>query len=397
MERLLILLALAGLSYLLLYTEGLVKTARAKFAVLGVLLAAFGVRFFLFDAAPNETASAVDSAVDWYRAAGGFWGIRSSALPYSIPVQYFMALFSLAPGGGLTLFKYLCIFSEVTMAWAAQRCVQCVTVRAQPRLFAFLTVLLLPSGIFQGTCAAAGESLWWVFVVLAASCAMRGEWRWCAGMLSLSIAFHPSALWVVPAFWAFTAVRRNTWFSLLHLVGWYVAAMVPALLLGRPGGMCLPFYPALSTLTARPLFGGAPGIYSLTQHSFIAPTGIALYVVLLLLLLWRMGRKSLASDRRRQLTALSLAAVCAASLLPWMSADSLYGAEVLLVALCCLEPKLLPSAVCVSFASALALLKDIYGDAVFLPLGWSSLALLAAAALLTLYLLLKFKPRKTGA
>ena len=220
MERLLILLALAGLSYLLLYTEGLIKTSRARFAVLGVLLAAFGMRFFLFDAAPNDTASAVDAAVDWYRSAGGFWGIRSSVLPYAIPVQYFMALFSLAPGGGLTLFKYLCIFSEVTMAWAAQRCVQCVTVRAQPRLFAFLTVLLLPSGIFQGTCAAAGDSLWWVFIVLAASCAMRGEWRWCAGMLSLSIAFHPSALWIVPVFWVFTAVRRNTWFG-----GWGAKAL----------------------------------------------------------------------------------------------------------------------------------------------------------------------------
>ena len=44
MERFVILLALAGLSYLLLYTEGLVKTSRARFAVLGVLLAAFGVR-----------------------------------------------------------------------------------------------------------------------------------------------------------------------------------------------------------------------------------------------------------------------------------------------------------------------------------------------------------------
>ena len=39
MERFVILLALAGLSYLLLYTEGLVKTSRARFAVLGVLLA----------------------------------------------------------------------------------------------------------------------------------------------------------------------------------------------------------------------------------------------------------------------------------------------------------------------------------------------------------------------
>lgn len=175
MERFVILLALAGLSYLLLYTEGLVKTSRARFAVLGVLLAAFGVRFILFGIAPNDTAAAVEDAIAWYRDAGGFWGIRSSALPYPIPVQYFLALFSLAPGGGLTLFKYLCVFAEVTMAWAAQRCVQCVTVRAQPRLFAFLIVLLLPSGIFQGVCSAAGDSLWWVFIALAASCAMRGE------------------------------------------------------------------------------------------------------------------------------------------------------------------------------------------------------------------------------
>ena len=39
MERFVILLALAGLSYLLLYAEGLVKTSRARFAVLGALCA----------------------------------------------------------------------------------------------------------------------------------------------------------------------------------------------------------------------------------------------------------------------------------------------------------------------------------------------------------------------
>ena len=53
MERFVILLALAGLSYLLLYTEGLVKTSRARFAMLGVLLAAFGVRFILFGIEPT--------------------------------------------------------------------------------------------------------------------------------------------------------------------------------------------------------------------------------------------------------------------------------------------------------------------------------------------------------
>ena len=102
-----------------------------------------------------------------------------------------------------------------------------------------------------------------------------------------------------------------------------------------------------------------------------------------------MSRKSLAADRRRQLTALSLASLCAVAFLPWMCADSLYGAEVLLVALCCLEPKLIPAAVCASFASALALLKDIYGSAVFLPLGWASLALLSAMIVLLLYLVFR--------
>lgn len=333
MERFVILLALAGLSYLLLYAEGLVKTSRARFAVLGVLLAAFGVRFILFGIAPNDTAAAVEDSIAWYRDAGGFWGIRSSALPYSIPVQYFLALFSLAPGGGLTLFKYLCVFAEVTMAWAAQRCVQCVTVRAQPRLFAFLIVLLLPSGIFRRLLRRRRQSLVGFHSARSLLRHARGVALVRGDALRLPVAFHPAALWIVPVFWVFTAVRRNTWFSLLHLVGWYIAVLVPALLLGRPGSECLPFYPALGTLTARPLFGGAPGIYSLSQHSFIAPTGIALYIVFALLLVWRMSRKSLASDRRRQLTALSLASLAPWRSCPWMCADSLYGAEVLLVAL----------------------------------------------------------------
>ena len=394
MKNFLFMLVLAGLSWALLSTEGLIAKTSTKFVAGGALLAAFGVRFFLLQIAPNETAEAVEDALAWYNAAGGFWGIRSSTLPYSLPVQYFLALFSFAPKSALVLFKCLCIFAEITMAWAAQRCVQCVTVRTQPRLIAFLAVLLLPSGFFQGTCTAAGDSLWWVFIVLAASCALRGEWRWCAGMLALAVAFHPSALWIVPVFWVFTAVRRNTWLSLFHLVVWYIAAAVPALLLGRPGSMCFPFYPALSSLTALPLFSGAPGIYSLSAQSFAAPTGIALYLLLAALLVWRLSRKSVASDRRRQLTGLCLASLGAAAFLPWMSADCLYGAEVLLVALCCLEVKHVPAAICTSFASCLALLKSIYGDAVFLPLRWATLALLTAALFLGAYLLLKKRSPK---
>ena len=389
MVRFLVLLSLAGLSWALLYTEDLIKKTSTKYIVLGLLLAAFGVRYFLFDIDPSSTAAAAEEAIAWYRSAGGFWGIRSSALPYSVPVQYFMALFSLSDGDGLSFFKYLCVFAEVAMAWGAQRCVQCVTVRPAPRIFAFLIVLLLPSGIFLGACTAAGDSLWWVFIVLAASCAMRGEWRWCSGMLSLAAAFHPFALWIVPIFLCFTAVRQNVWKALLHLVGWYVAVMVPALLLGRPGSMCLPFYPALSSLAEQPLFQGGPGIYSLSGQSFIAPTGIALYAVFAVLLLWRVSRKALMTDRRRQLTGLCLAALGAAALLPWMNASCLYGAEVLLAALCCLEPKIVPAAVLTSFASALALLKNIYGSAVSLPLSSASLALVGAMAYLALYLLLR--------
>ncbi len=329
MERFVILLALAGLSYLLLYTEGLVKNlpgafCRARRAARRVRRAVYSFRHCAERHGGRRGGR--DRLVPGRRR---FWGIRSSALPYSILVQYFLALFSLAPGGGLTLFKYLCVFAEVTMAWAAQRCVQCVTVRAQPRVSSLFSLCCsFPPGSFRASAPPQAQSLV-VFIALAASCAIRGEWRWCAGMLALAVAFHPAALWIVPVFWVFTAVRRNTWFSLLHLVGWYIAVLVPALLLGRPGNECLPFYPALGTLTARPLFGGAPGILlsrsirsshrpALRSTSFFA-----------LLLVWRMSRKSLASDRRRQLTALSLASLCAVAFLPWMCADSLYGAEVL--------------------------------------------------------------------
>ena len=69
MERFVILLALAGLSYLLLYTEGLVKTSRARFAVLGVLLAAFGVRFILFGIAYALAVAAVADALASHRVA----------------------------------------------------------------------------------------------------------------------------------------------------------------------------------------------------------------------------------------------------------------------------------------------------------------------------------------
>lgn len=395
MEKYFVSAAMMAFCLFLLRTEGLLKKESARFITFGVLLAAFAARLYLSARVPADMTREAEEAIAFFARSGGFWGLKESTCRFAIPVQYFLAFFSCMPKAALGLYQSLCVFFEIVMAWAAQRCVQTVTVRSGPRLTAFLVILLLPSGLFQGAGAAMGDSLWWAFILLAAAAALESRFLWCVITLSLSVAFHPAAIWVVPVFWAFPCIRKAGWKSPVLLVVFYLAAMTPAILLGRLPSRVLPFYPAITSLFEKDAFHGAPGLYAFRDGWPGKPVGIIIYAALVTVLQVWMGNSGAIRDRRSQLCALCFSSLSAATFLPWMPVEALYGAEALFVACCCIAPALVPAAIACSFASALAILCRQYPEMISVPLAWGTVAAFGSLLWLGFYLMGRNARRKS--
>ena len=383
MEQILVLAALLALCCLLLHTEGLMTPGGgSRTGVVLLLLAAFGARYFLLDRCPCAGEDAVRDAISYFREAGGFWGLRSYRGDFSVPVQYCLALSACARKGSLYIFKYICFFGDVVLSWGCQRCVSAVTVKDRPRRGVFLLTLVLPSLLLQ-SCAGLGTGLRWIFPVLAAAGALRGSFRLCAVMLGLSAAFDPAALWLLPMFWVFPALRQNTARSLPWMIGAYFVILLPALLLGRPAGITLPFWPRIDLST------GTAAVNALPFFTLSRPAGIGIWAALAALTLYRLSGRDAIHDRRRQLGGVCLAALAAGAILPGGAAAALLGGEVLTVTLSFLDAGMIPAAACAVFASSLSLATEVFPGLIPLPLWWSAAALLIAMAILLGYVLFK--------
>ena len=373
MEQIIVLAALLGLCYILLRLDGLIPPGGGLIAM-GLLLAGMAVRWWLWNQTPSGAEDAVRDAILWFRGAGAFWGLRTCAEPFSPPMQAVLAACALRARGGLDAYKYICLLGDILTAWFAQRCVARVRMDPRPRLSVFVWILILPSLLLQGS-ASMGESLRWVWVAAAAWSALGGRPGLAGMWLGLAGSFHPLTLCVIPLFWCFPAVRQNGWRTLGTILAAYVLSRTPSLLMGRALEDTLPFWQDAAVLTRRLLAGGAPGLYSLPWFELPAWAGCAAFGLVSALMIFRLGGRDAVHDRRRQLAALAAGCAALGALLPWMNVSVLYGAEVLLSALCALEGMLIPASLCVWTASAFALGKLLFPALLPWPLWWAAAAL----------------------
>lgn len=370
METIVVLALLLALCYALLRHDGLVPRG-GGILPMALLFFGFAGRWWLWDKTPSAAEDAVRTAITWFRGAGGFWGLRNSTQPFSLPVQALLALCSLRPRGGLDTYRYICILSDILSAWAAERCVSRLRMDPRPRLAVFAGMLLLPSFLLQGS-ASMGQGLRWLWILLAAGAAAGGQGALTGVWLGMAAAFHPASLCLIPLFWVFPVVRQNGWRTLGCILGVYLLLLSPVLLLSRPVQNTLPFWPGTELLGKLPLFSGAPGLYALPWFSLPAAAGIGGYVLLSALVVFRLGGRDAVRDRRRQLGGLALGAMAAGALLPWTCISALFGAEALCLVLWALEPGMFFPALAVCAASSFALGQELFPSLLPWPLWWAA-------------------------
>ena len=380
MERILILAMLLAVCYLLLRYDDLIPRG-GGLGVMVLLTVSFAVRWWLWDRVPSAAEDTVRDALTWFRGAGGFWGLRSCAEPFSPAMQAVLALCSLRFRGSLDTFKYLSLLSDIFTAWFLQRCVRQVQGAPGPRRRVFVLFLLLPSVVLQG-CSSMGEGFRFLWILAAAGAAAGGKGVLAGVFLGLGCAFHPMMLCLLPVFWCFPVIRQNTLRTLGPAVGVYFLAALPSMILGRGPALTLPFWPPADLLKDRLPFGGAPGLYALPQFAPPVYAGIAAYSIIALLLIFRLGGRDAVHDRRRQLGALCCAAAGLGALLPWTGISILYGAEALVLALAVLEPGMTTAALCLILSSGYVQLREYFPALLPWPAWYAAAAALLGTVIL---------------
>ena len=360
-----VLLALAGISVLLLRLEGC-----GRDAMLIMLLpvgAAFLIRALCLDYVGTDYTNFLARWYLFFRENGGFAAVAHAVGDYNVPYLYFMAFISYLPVSDLYLIKLFSIVFDVALAWGCLRLVRCLRERdaADPApLIAFAAAFLLPTVVLNGAYWGQCDAIYGALAIHAVALLLDGKNKTSVALMGLAFSFKLQAVFVLPLWgvlWLAKKVRfRELWVFPLT----YGIVIIPAVLLGKPLPETLLVYfnqmGEYSWLTLN-----APSVFQLFPYDLSGPSGsgalhdalsaagvaaAAALVLVLLLLGFRLG------DRLDRQSCFAIAVVLAIGvpfLLPHMHERYFFLADVFTLCWACSDLHRLPPAVMVE-ASSLA-------------------------------------------
>ncbi len=351
------LLALSALPLLLFRREGYDKNT-----VLSMLLPIGLALLLRASLLPYETLDYQDFLSQWvehFRQHGGFAALKDPVGNYNVPYLYLLALLSHLPMPDLYGIKLFSIVFDFLLAWGAFRLARCLTPDKKAPLWAFSALLLLPTVILNGSCWGQCDSVWAALCVLALADALEDRPWSSLALLGLAFSFKLQAIFLIPLWlplWVGGKVRfKHLW----AFPAAFLAAIAPALLLGKPLKDILGVYIGQTTdsIGWGTLNYNSPSVFTLAPHNteyppFASKVAIALAFLFMLavlgLLLW---------NRTRLLTnAAYVLAGAALSLgipffLPYMHERYFFLGGVLLAVLACTRPSHVPAAAAAELAS----------------------------------------------
>jgi len=391
--RVIFLLAAEGIfAFLLLYGSGVLKKPGAVVAAALLLAAAFYLRGLALDHQTLDYTDFLAKWVDYFADNGGFAGLKGSIGNYNIPYLYFLAWFSYSDIGSLYLIKLLSIFFDVILAWAAMLLAGLFVKKPGQKLGCFFAVLFLPTVFLNGAYWGQCDSIYAAFAVLSVYLALS-ERPWGAVVCAaLSFAFKLQAVFVLPVFAAFLFSGRVKLRHLLAFPAAYVAAVLPAVALGRPFMETLTLYLDQAGSVGGELNYNSSSIFSILENaddagwwSKLAILWAFLFVLAVLLVLFLRRRRA---DDRALLVAAVLFAAAVPFLLPHMHDRYFFCADVLSVVLAVTVPDLFPAAALVQFGSLLGYHAYLKGR-FLMPMRWGGWAMAAAVLILLAVLLVR--------
>lgn len=350
------LLALCALALLLLRREGCGRDA-ALSMLLPIGLALF-LRAFLLPHATLDYQDFLSRWVEHFRQNGGFAALRDPVGNYNVPYLYLLAFLSYLPMPDLYGIKLFSVLFDVLLAWGGARLVKRLTDGEKAPLWAFSALLLLPTVVLNGSCWGQCDSVWGALCVLALACALEDKpWRSLI-LLGLAFAFKLQAIFILPLWLPLWVGGRVKFRHLFAFPAAFFAAILPALLAGKPLADILGVYvgQTADSVGWGTLNYNSPSVFSLfpygTQFGPAAPKlAIALAFLFMACVL------ALLLRRRKSLTdaAFVLAGACLSLgvpfFLPYMHERYFFLGGVLLAVLACADARHAPAAVGAELAS----------------------------------------------
>ncbi len=350
----LILEAAAALG--LLYASGLLRRPWQVVVSALLIAAAFGARWLCLN---HETLDYVNFLAVWvqrFRDGGGFAALGESFGNYNLPYLYFLAAFSYSSINDLYLIKLLSILFDIVLAFGAMKLVSLFSRDSGRQLIAFFAVLLWPTVILNGAYWGQCDSIYAAFAVL-------GVWlgldrRPAAAMIcmALSFAFKLQAVFILPFMVVLLIAGRVKLRHFLLFPLTYIAAILPAVLLGRPLLDTLTLYFDQLGSAGSGLNYNSPSVFgfirgSVENASLLSTAGlIAAFALMLAVFLLVASRKGAASSQAL-LGAALLLCIGIPYLLPHMHDRYFFIADVLTICFAAVNPWYAALPLLVGFAS----------------------------------------------
>jgi Gpi18-like mannosyltransferase len=321
-------------------------------------LVGVGLRVCFLD---YETPDVPEFLLPWYDFARDH-GVGALAYAFTNYAPFYSYLLIGATWFGgwaapLTLIKFISYPFEFGSAVIAARLVAVIDPRPERSLLAFTCVWLAPSvlhnGAFWGQC----DAIWTFFLLLSLLFFCRESPGRGAVTFGLALSVKAQAVFLGPLLLAL-ALRRNLhwgWFLVIPVI--YFATALPTLIVGRPVAEIALIYfgqaGAYESLSKR-----AANLYLMIPDSFYGPglaIGLAATVIASLWFANRVARAPRLPPEHLMLAA-AVTLVMAPFLLPKMHERFFYPFEILVIALACARPVLVPVAVMTQITSLLSYL-----------------------------------------
>lgn len=335
---------------------------RALLVILATL-AGLGVRLVFFG---HQSRDYEVFLLPWYeelKANGGLAAIGRPIGDYLPSYIYILAGLTHLPIGSLAAIKLVSCLGDAALAAYAMKLVLLRTRRQDLAALAYGLVLLLPTVVLNSAAWAQCDSLY-TAALLAFVYFMMAR-RPAAGMAAYGVAFifKLQAVFLAPLVLLLLLKGRVKFRQLFIVPGLYLLAILPAALAGRPlWDLLTVYFRQAGGYSALSL--GAPNLYAFLQVEDTLPysvAGVALFVGVTALLLWRLWRLDFCLTNAMLLKFALLFALLVPFLLPHMHERYFYPADVLAVVVALTCRRRWPVAVVVCGSSLLVVGRYLFG------------------------------------
>ena len=267
--------------------------AKYFYVCLAVLVLALAVRFPMLSHQTYDYQDFLSPWVQFFRENGGFRALRQPLGDYNVPYLYFLAAFSYLPISELYLIKALSLAFDLLLAFTGARLARRVFggPYAYPAVFSVL--LLLPTVVLNGAYWGQCDSLYASLTLLALADALEDHPARSVIWLGIAFSFKLQTIFLIPLWCILWYSKRLKFRHLCLFPVSYFAAILPALLLGRPLLSILGVYFQQAGQYHDRLTLNAPSLFALIPYGtevnadLLAKLGIgAAFLLVLGLLTW---------------------------------------------------------------------------------------------------------------